>query len=103
MFSVLSDALTNATATALSSTLSAHTTNPTARRPRPQTPTSSPQPQVTFGARNRRAVQHLDKIYAYVFSVWIPCPNCGGHGKTRFNVAGQTFANDFDHLVVQMV
>ena len=48
-------------------------------------------------------MKHLAKIYAYVFSVWIPCPNCGGHGKTRFNVAGQIFANDFDHLVVQMV
>ena len=42
MFSVLSDALTNATATALSPALSAHTTDSTTRRPRPKTPASSP-------------------------------------------------------------
>ena len=44
MFSVLSDDLTNATATALSPALSAHTTDSTASRPRPQTPASSPPP-----------------------------------------------------------
>ena len=37
MFVVLSDALTTATATALSPALSAHTTDSTATRPRPQT------------------------------------------------------------------
>ena len=51
----------------------------------------------------RRALQHLGGTHAYVFSVWIPRPNCGGHGETNFNVAGQIFASDFDHLVLQIV
>ena len=51
-------------------------------------------------SHGRRALQYLIKIYAHVFSVRIPRPNCGGHGKTNLNATGEIFASDFEHLSV---